>query len=131
MFTSRLLHFRQGIKTTSAVRIRRQFSDGQSVNQTLTLITDAIASNKVVIFSKTYCGYSYRTKQLFEDMNVPVLVMELDQMENGDEIQKTLADFTGQRTVPNVFICGKHLGGNDDTHRAKDSGELEKLLRGA
>ena len=24
---------------------------------------------------------------------------------------------SGQRTVPNVFIQGNHIGGNDDTHK--------------
>ena len=32
------------------------------------------------------------------------------------------------RTVPNVFINGKHLGGNDDTQKAARSGKLKKLL---
>ena len=35
---------------------------------------------------------------------------------------------TGQRTVPNIFINGKHLGGCDDILRAQQSGELEKLV---
>lgn len=32
---------------------------------------------------------------------------------DGDEIQSELAKWTGQRTVPNVFIGGKHIGGCD------------------
>lgn len=32
-------------------------------------------------------------------------------MEDGDAIQRALADLTGQRTVPNVFVGGQHLGG--------------------
>lgn len=31
----------------------------------------------------------------------------------GEEIQTALAAWTGQRTVPNVFIGGKHIGGCD------------------
>ena len=33
----------------------------------------------------------------------------------GGAIQAALADKTGQRTVPNVFIGGNHVGGCDDT----------------
>lgn len=31
----------------------------------------------------------------------------------GEEIQSALAAWTGQRTVPNVFTGGKHIGGCD------------------
>jgi len=34
-------------------------------------------------------------------------------MPDGSAIQAALLELTGQRTVPNVFINGKHLGGND------------------
>ena len=40
-------------------------------------------------------------------------------------MQAALLEKTGQRTVPNVFINGKHIGGHDDT--MKLAGE-EKLL---
>ena len=52
-----------------------------------------------------------------------------DQMDNGPEIQSALLDISGQRTVPNVFIKGKHLGGNDDTQAAARSGKLEEMLK--
>lgn len=32
---------------------------------------------------------------------------------DGDAIQAALLEWTGQRTVPNVFIGGKHIGGCD------------------
>ena len=34
--------------------------------------------------------------------------MELDEIEGGAEIQAELLKMTGQRTVPNIFIKGKH-----------------------
>jgi glutaredoxin 3 len=49
-------------------------------------------------------------------------------MSNGDEIQATLLQITGQRTVPNVFVNGQHLGGNDDTQKAAASGRLQEML---
>ena len=52
-----------------------------------------------------------------------------DQMDNGPEIQSALLDISGQRTVPNVFVKGKHLGGNDDTQAAARSGKLEEMLK--
>lgn len=32
---------------------------------------------------------------------------------DGADIQAALLEWTGQRTVPNVFIGGKHIGGCD------------------
>lgn len=32
---------------------------------------------------------------------------------DGGDIQSALKELTGQSTVPNVFIGGKHIGGSD------------------
>ena len=87
-----------------------------------------IASNDVVVFSKAYCPFCTRTKETLSSMNIDAKVIELDQMDGGNEIQAALLDISGQRTVPNVFIKGKHLGGNDDSQAAARSGKLAKML---
>ena len=84
---------------------------------------------QVVIWSKTYCGYCRATKNLFASLtNIQVAAHELDTMDNGDAIQRQLAAMTGQRSVPNVFVNGQHVGGNDDTQAAHRNGTLSKLL---
>ena len=85
-----------------------------------------------MIFSKTYCPFCTKTKDLFakEGAGYDVVVMELDKMDGGADIQSALLDLTGQRTVPNVFIRGQHLGGNDDSQAAARSGKLQAMLSG-
>lgn len=61
-------------------------------------------------------------------MDISAKVIELDTMDNGSEVQAALLDISGQRTVPNVFIKGKHLGGNDDSQAAARSGKLQEML---
>lgn len=61
-------------------------------------------------------------------MNIDAKIVELDKLDNGSEIQSALLDITGQRTVPNVFIKGKHLGGNDVTQAAAKNGKLKEML---
>jgi len=39
-----------------------------------------------------------------------------------------LEQLTGQKTVPNVFINGKHIGGSDTIVKLKDDGKLQLLL---
>ena len=91
-------------------------------------VREAIAGNRVMIFSKSYCPHCKRTKKLFKDLKIKPAVLELDQHKDGPAMQEELRVLTGQRTVPNVFINGVHLGGADDTHRAHQNGELAKLL---
>ncbi|CAN0024378.1 unnamed protein product [Ectocarpus fasciculatus] len=94
------------------------------------MVHKAIQENKVMIFSKSYCPHCKKTKKLFSGMGIKPTVFEIDRHEDGPEVQSALQSLTGQRTVPNVFINGIHVGGNDDTQRALSSGELQKLLNG-
>lgn len=49
-------------------------------------------------------------------------------MQEGNDIQSALAEITGQRTVPNVWVKGQFIGGNDDTHSVFRSGKLKEML---
>lgn len=55
---------------------------------------------------------------------------ELDTEPDGDKIQEYLYGLTNQRTVPNVFVQSKHVGGCDDTMKAYGNGTLNSLLKG-
>ncbi|XP_051142408.1 glutaredoxin-C5, chloroplastic-like isoform X2 [Andrographis paniculata] len=88
-----------------------------------------VGENPVVVYSKTWCSYSLEVKSLFNRLGVEPLVIELDQLgPQGPQLQKTLERLTGQHTVPNVFVGGKHIGGCTDTVRLHRKGELKPLL---
>lgn len=90
-----------------------------------------ISENVIAVFSKTYCPYCNRAKDLIKTLNVEaskVGVIELDKVGDGPAIQLYLLEKTGQRTVPNIFIKGKHIGGSDALSNAQATGELSKLL---
>ncbi|KAK7052460.1 glutaredoxin, partial [Favolaschia claudopus] len=95
------------------------------------LVETAIKDNKIMIFSKSYCPYCKRAKALFAKQfpEEKATVFELDEREDGAAIQGYLAEKTGQRTVPNIFVNTKHVGGNDDTQAAFKTGELTKLVK--
>ena len=95
----------------------------------LEYVKTEIASNNVVVFSKTYCPYCTATKGLLQDLKINAKVIELDEVPNGSQIQAALLDLSGQRTVPNVFIKGTHLGGNDDTQAAARTGKLQEMVK--
>jgi glutaredoxin 3 len=87
-----------------------------------------IKSEPVVVFSKSYCPHCVSAKRLLEAHNVTFTAREINMEEDGLETQAILFAITGQRTVPNVFIGGGHIGGNDDLHRRAKSGELKEVL---
>merc|ERR1711879_210899 len=60
-------------------------------------IKKAIAEHDVVIFSKSYCPYCKRAKQLFTNENIPFHAVELDLHPNGGDIQKALQDWSENR----------------------------------
>ncbi|KAH1209361.1 Glutaredoxin-C4 [Glycine max] len=90
-------------------------------------IDETITSHKIVIFSKTYCPYCRRAKAVFKELN-QVPHRDFFLAEDGSKIQDIMINIVGRRTVPQVFINGKHLGGSDDTVEAYESGHLHKLL---
>ena len=71
-------------------------------------------NNKVVIYSKSHCPFCVKTKSLLTQAGIKAKIFELDQMSNGSAIQSALLAMTRQRTVPNIFIGGKHIGGNSE-----------------
>lgn len=100
-----------------------------STLQTLKMnIDEEITSKAIVIFSKSYCPYCVATKKAAQQLKAEFIAHELDKMPNGSQIQAELLQKTGQRTVPNVFVNGKHIGGNDDFQAAIKKGEIQKML---
>ena len=91
-----------------------------------------IDSNNVVVFSKSYCPYCRASKSLLNEKlgsQDQYFLMELDEVDDGAALQDALEEITGQRSVPNIFIGHKHLGGNSDLQAKK--GQLDGLLKSA
>ena len=83
-----------------------------------------IAGNKVMVFSKSSCPFCVQTKNLLQSQGIAFKAIELDHEASGADMQNTLQQKTGQRTVPNIFINGQHIGGNSDIQTLNNSGQL-------
>ncbi|XP_010913704.1 glutaredoxin-C8 [Elaeis guineensis] len=103
-------------------------SEGSAAATKAAFVKKTVAAHDIVIFSKSYCPYCRRAKSVFKELNKEPYVVELDQREDGWDIQDALSEIVGRRTVPQVFIHGKHIGGSDDTVEAYESGRLAELL---
>jgi len=55
-------------------------------------------------------------------------VYEIDLSTDGPQVQAALLEMIKQRTVPNVWIKGQHIGGFDDTSDLASTGELHRRL---
>jgi len=88
------------------------------------IVDKYIVNNNVMIFSKSTCPFCAKTKQLLNSLQIQYTVLELDLEENMKELQTALFNKSGQKTVPNVYIKGKHLGGWTDTEQAHQEGRL-------
>jgi thioredoxin reductase (NADPH) len=88
------------------------------------VMDEAIANNKVIMFSKSYCPFCNKIKELFKQQNITYEAIELDLRGDGAAIQEALVGKTGQKTVPNTFINGNHVGGHDDTMKLYSEDKL-------
>ncbi|KAI6904780.1 hypothetical protein KC318_g6271 [Hortaea werneckii] len=92
-----------------------------------TELNDILKKGPIIIFSKSFCPFSKKAKHILLDMyNITPApyVVELDQHELGPGLQATLQKSTGRRTVPNVLINGKSIGGGDDIAALHQEGKL-------
>jgi len=88
-------------------------------------VAQHIKDNSVMVFSKSTCPFCLKLKSAFKQNRIDFTAVELDTMgPMGSDIQKALLDLSGQKTVPNVFINGKHIGGSDTTLQLLNEGTL-------
>ena len=66
-----------------------------SDNHTSQKVKDLIESNKVIVFAKSYCPYCKKTKETFEKGGVQFKLIDLDQIQDGNEMQNELLKLTG------------------------------------
>lgn len=80
----------------------------------------------VKIYTTPYCGFCVRAKRLLEKKKIPY--EEID-VAGDDEMRMKLVEQTGRRTVPQIFIGDRHVGGSDDLYALEEKGELDPLLQ--
>lgn len=84
---------------------------------------------KVVVYSKDYCPYCVKAKNLLAKKGVEF--EEIDITHDPKKQEEMLAKSEGRRTVPQIFINDAPIGGYDDLHALDTAGKLEPLLQQA
>ena len=83
-------------------------------------------THPVKIFTTPLCGYCIMAKRLL--MSRGISYEEVDASGN-TELRAWLVQVSGQRTVPQIFIHGRSIGGYTELSALDRAGELMKLVK--
>jgi len=81
---------------------------------------------KIIIYCKVSCSYCVRAKQLLDQKHVTYEEILVDE---NLELFEEMVKKSGRRTVPQIFIDDRHIGGFDDLYALNVAGQLDPLLK--
>lgn len=81
------------------------------------------------MYTTLFCPFCTRAKKLLKNKGVDFTEISVD----GDPaLRRQMTERSGGgRTVPQIFIDGKPIGGSDELVALDSTGELDRLLQGA
>lgn len=81
---------------------------------------------EVTVYSGPNCPYCTKAKALLQKKNVAF--DEFNVKEDQEKLNEMLERSGGRKTIPQIFINGRHIGGCDDLYALNDAGKLDELL---
>ncbi len=93
-------------------------------------LSSLLSRHPVFLFSATHCSFCRVAKRTFDDLGTEYTAVEVDRMtpSEGGRLAGEVKEATGgQTSVPQVFICGRWIGGCQETRAMLASGQLQVL----
>lgn len=84
---------------------------------------------RILMYCTRVCPYCVRAEQLLAKKGFSGDQIEKIQVDDFPEKREEMVRITGRRTVPQIFIGERHVGGFDDMAALDAAGELDPLLR--
>ena len=81
----------------------------------------------VTLYVSDWCPYCQRAKGLLSQKKV---VLNEINVEDDPKFREEMLARSNRRTVPQIFIGDRHVGGCDDLFELDRSGELDRLIQG-
>jgi glutaredoxin 3 len=84
---------------------------------------------RILLYTTQFCGYCRVAKQLLRGKG-----LEFEEIDVGFDAEKRIEMIeraTGLRTVPQIFIHGRHVGGYEELSALDREGKLEAWLEAA
>ncbi|HSF65486.1 MAG TPA: glutaredoxin 3 [Paracoccaceae bacterium] len=82
----------------------------------------------IEIYTSPMCGYCHAAKRLLTQKGAAFT--EYDVSRDPAQRARMIERAPGSRTVPQIFINGRHIGGCDDLYALDGKGGLDPLLAG-
>lgn len=79
----------------------------------------------VTIYTRDWCGYCARAKQLLDSKGVAYTEHNATE---APDLRAEMIELSGRTTFPQIFIGEHHVGGCDDMFALERSGRLDPLL---
>ena len=82
----------------------------------------------IIIYTTAFCGFCQSAKRLLGQKGVKFQEIDVsfDPVQRAEMVRRA----GGRRTVPQIFIGERHIGGYDDLYGLDTKGELDTLLAG-
>jgi glutaredoxin 3 len=84
---------------------------------------------RILMYCTRVCPYCVRAEQLLAKKGFSGDKIEKIQVDDFPEKREEMVRITGRRTVPQIFIGERHVGGFDDMAALDAAGELDPLLQ--
>lgn len=85
-------------------------------------------NSEITMYSTRFCPYCMRARFLLESKNVEFNDIGVDAR---PELRREMMEKSGRRTVPQIWIGDRHVGGYDDLAHLEQLGQLDELLKQA
>ena len=82
--------------------------------------------SKIEIYTKDSCVFCDNAKTFFKSKNLQYIEYNIHDDPSFFEIMLKKSD--GQKTMPQIFIDDKHIGGNNELQLLEKEGKLNSLL---
>ncbi len=87
-----------------------------------------MAGPEIEIYTWTFCPYCIRAKELLDAKGAAYTEYQIDGDEEARSVMTRRAG--GRRSVPQIFIGGRHVGGCSELYALEEAGKLDQLLKG-
>ena len=81
--------------------------------------------SQVVMYSTPWCPFCVRARRLLESKGVEFEDIDVSAAPHK---RAEMMEKSGRRTVPQIWIGGRHVGGCDELFALQRQGELDRLL---
>jgi cysteine synthase A len=91
------------------------------------------AEHPVVMFALVWCEFCWSVRKMLASYGIPYRSIDLDSVEHqagdfGGKARAAVSAISGMRTIPQIFVGGRLVGGCTEMFDAYRSGDLQKRL---